>query len=155
VVQRLVVHLAQTLRHRLDRLAAAVQHQPAQVALPTGALIGALKRREQVVGVGFQPSADHSQFGGCEATHSLLPCAWTGTTSPHTPPINHRPDRVLLGGSGPWPKSTATRRRPLRRLRAAFGSIEILWIVDHNNGQDQNDEPIQEGEQALPADPQC
>jgi hypothetical protein len=43
----------------------------------------------------------------------------------------------------------------LRRLRAAFGSIEILWIVDHNNGQDQNDEPIQEGEQALPADPQC
>jgi protein-tyrosine-phosphatase len=27
----------------------------------TGALIGALKRREQVVGVGFQPSADHSQ----------------------------------------------------------------------------------------------
>lgn len=66
-------------------------------ALVAAPLIGALKRREQVVGVGFQPSADHSQFGGCEATHSLLPCAWTGRTSPHTLPINHRPDRVLLG----------------------------------------------------------
>lgn len=65
-------------------------------ALVAAPLIGALKRREQVVGVGFQPSADHSQFGGCEATHSLLPCAWTGRTSPHTLPINHRPDRVLL-----------------------------------------------------------
>ena len=35
----------------------------------------------------------------------------------------------------------------LRRLRAAFGFVEILRIVDHNDGQDQ-DEPHEEGEQA-------
>jgi hypothetical protein len=71
-MQRLVVHLAQALGHRLDRLAAAVQHQPAQVALPAGALIGTLKRREDVVGEGFQSSTDRGQLGWCEASHSLL-----------------------------------------------------------------------------------
>jgi hypothetical protein len=75
VVQRLVVHLTQPGGHRLDRLAAAVQHQPAQVALPAGALIAAWQRREQVVGEGFQASTDPGQLGCCEATHSLLPCA--------------------------------------------------------------------------------
>jgi hypothetical protein len=35
----------------------------------------------------------------------------------------------------------------LRRLRAAFGFIEVLRIVDH----DQDQEP-EEGEQAPPAD---
>jgi hypothetical protein len=35
----------------------------------------------------------------------------------------------------------------LRRLRAAFGFVEVLRIVDHDQGQDQDDEPIQ-GEQA-------
>jgi hypothetical protein len=39
----------------------------------------------------------------------------------------------------------------LRRLRAAFGFVEILRIVDHD-GQDQDDKPIEEGEQAPPAD---
>jgi hypothetical protein len=76
VVQRLVVHLAQALGHRLDRLAPPIQHQPTQVALPTGALIGTWQRREDVVGEGFQASADRGQLGCCEATHSLLPCAW-------------------------------------------------------------------------------
>ena len=39
----------------------------------------------------------------------------------------------------------------LRRLRAAFGFVEILRIVDHD-GQDQDDKPIEEGGQAPPAD---
>jgi hypothetical protein len=41
----------------------------------------------------------------------------------------------------------------LRRLRAAFGFVEVLRIVDHNDDQDQNDhEPLEEGGQAPPAD---
>jgi hypothetical protein len=40
----------------------------------------------------------------------------------------------------------------LRRLRAAFGFVEILRIVDHYDGQDQDDDqPIEEGEQPPPA----
>jgi hypothetical protein len=39
----------------------------------------------------------------------------------------------------------------LRRLRAAFGFVEILRIVDHD-GQDQDGKPIEEGEQAPPAE---
>ena len=85
MVQRLVVHLIQALGHRLDRLAPAVQHQPTQVALPAGALIGTLKRREDVVGEGLQASTDRGQLGGCEATHSLLPYAGTGRTGSLTP----------------------------------------------------------------------
>jgi hypothetical protein len=35
----------------------------------------------------------------------------------------------------------------LRRLRAAFGFIMILRIVDHYDGQDQDeDQPIEQGE---------
>jgi hypothetical protein len=84
-MQRLVVHLAKALGHRLDRLAAAVQHQPTQVALPAGALIGTWQRREQVVGEGLQASTDPGQFGCCQASHSLLPCAGTGRTDPSHP----------------------------------------------------------------------
>jgi hypothetical protein len=40
----------------------------------------------------------------------------------------------------------------LRRLRAAFGFVEILRIIDHAVGQDQDHEPIEEGEQGPPAD---
>jgi hypothetical protein len=41
----------------------------------------------------------------------------------------------------------------LRRLGAAFGFVEVLQIIDHNDGQDQDDgEPIEEGEQPPPAD---
>jgi hypothetical protein len=36
----------------------------------------------------------------------------------------------------------------LRRLRAAFGLVEVLRIVDHHDDQDQDDEPPEEGEQA-------
>ena len=35
----------------------------------------------------------------------------------------------------------------LRRLRAAFGFVEILRVVDHHD-----DEPIEGGEQDSPAD---
>ena len=41
----------------------------------------------------------------------------------------------------------------LRRLRAAFGFVEVLRIIDHNDGQDQDDDqPTEEGEQGPPAD---
>jgi hypothetical protein len=40
----------------------------------------------------------------------------------------------------------------LRRLRAAFGFVEVLRIVDHDQGQDQDDEPLAEGEQPPSAD---
>jgi hypothetical protein len=32
----------------------------------------------------------------------------------------------------------------LRRLRAAFGFVEILEVVDHEADQDQDDEPIKD-----------
>jgi hypothetical protein len=34
----------------------------------------------------------------------------------------------------------------LRRLRAAFGFVEVLRVIDHDPGQDQDDEPIEQGE---------
>ena len=41
----------------------------------------------------------------------------------------------------------------LRRLRAAFGFVEILRILDHDLGQDEDDEePIEEGEPPAPTD---
>jgi hypothetical protein len=41
----------------------------------------------------------------------------------------------------------------LRRLRAAFGFVEILRVVDHDPGQDQDDgEATGEGDQAPPQD---
>jgi hypothetical protein len=39
----------------------------------------------------------------------------------------------------------------LRRLRAAFGFVEVRRVVDHQVGQD-DEEPLEEGEQASPAD---
>ena len=42
----------------------------------------------------------------------------------------------------------------LRRLRAAYGFVEVLRIIDHD-GQDQEedeDEALNEGEEAPPAD---
>jgi hypothetical protein len=91
VVQRLVVDLTQALGHRLDRLAPAVQHQPAQVALPAGALIGARQRGEEVVGQSFQASTDPGQLGCCETTHSLLPLCMDredGSLTPYPPTTN-------------------------------------------------------------------
>jgi hypothetical protein len=35
----------------------------------------------------------------------------------------------------------------LRRRRAVFGFVEVLRIVGHGQGQDQDDEPLEEGEQ--------
>jgi hypothetical protein len=41
----------------------------------------------------------------------------------------------------------------LRRLRAAFGFVEILRIVDRTDGLDQeDDESLEEGEEPPPAD---
>jgi hypothetical protein len=44
------------------------------------------------------------------------------------------------------------QQEALRRLRAAFGFVEILRIVDHDQGQDQDDEPIEKREQTPTAD---
>jgi hypothetical protein len=39
------------------------------------------------------------------------------------------------------------QKAALRRLRAAFGFVEILRVVDHHDGQDQDDdEPMEQGE---------
>jgi hypothetical protein len=88
VVQRLVVHLAEPGGHRPDRLAAALQQQPAQVALPAGALIGALQRGEEVVGEPFQAVTDGGQLGRCDAPHGVS-LARTGRTAPSHP--THQP----------------------------------------------------------------
>ena len=41
----------------------------------------------------------------------------------------------------------------LRRLRAAFGFVQVLRIVDHDDGQDQDDDKLtDEGEEASPTD---
>jgi hypothetical protein len=39
----------------------------------------------------------------------------------------------------------------LRRLRAVFGFVEVLRIVDHDQDQD-DDQPIEEGEPPAAAD---
>jgi hypothetical protein len=40
----------------------------------------------------------------------------------------------------------------LRRLRAAFGFIQLLRIIDHDDDEDQDDdEPLEEGEPPAPA----
>ena len=41
------------------------------------------------------------------------------------------------------------QKAALRRLRAAF--VEVLRIIDHNDGQDQDNEPIEEGKRGPPA----
>ncbi len=85
MVQRLVVHLAQPRRRRLDRLAPAVQQQSAQVTLPPGALIGAGKRRQEVVGEGFQASTDRGQLGWCETTQQPAPLCMDREDGSFTP----------------------------------------------------------------------
>ena len=41
----------------------------------------------------------------------------------------------------------------LRQLRAAFGFVEVLRIVDHDDGRDQDDDKLpDEGEEASPID---
>jgi hypothetical protein len=71
MVQRLVVHLPQPLGHRLDRLAPAVQHQPAQVARAAGTLVLARQRLKEVVGERLQASTDGGQLGRCDACQQL------------------------------------------------------------------------------------
>ena len=70
MVQRLVVHLPEALGHRLDRLAAPLQHQPAQVALPAGPLVLARQRLEDIVRERFQAPADGAQLAWCDAPHT-------------------------------------------------------------------------------------
>ena len=41
----------------------------------------------------------------------------------------------------------------LRRLRAAFGFVEVLEVVGNNDSQDQDDDPpTDEGKEGPPAD---
>jgi hypothetical protein len=94
VVQRLVVHLAQPLGHRLNRLAAPVQHQPTQVAHAASALILPPQRLEDVVREGFQASADSGQPAWCGARHRLLSTSFEGTDS-----LTRQPSQANLTGS--------------------------------------------------------
>jgi hypothetical protein len=90
VVQRLVVDLPQPLRHRLDRLAPAIQHQPAQVVLATGTLVLARQRLEDVLGKGFQASADSSQVAWCDAPHAA------SLVDRRAHPLTHHPSDANL-----------------------------------------------------------
>ena len=41
----------------------------------------------------------------------------------------------------------------LQRLRAAFGFVQVLRIIDHHDAQDQDDDKLtEEGDQGSPAD---
>jgi hypothetical protein len=42
--------------------------------------------------------------------------------------------RRAVSRLGPWPSSTPAKRQPLRRMRAAFGFIEVLEVVHHDDG---------------------
>jgi hypothetical protein len=45
----------------------------------------------------------------------------------------------------------ADQAAALRRLRAAFGFVQILRVLDHSDGQDQDDNgPVEKGEPAPP-----
>jgi hypothetical protein len=88
VVQRLVVDLPQTLGHRLDRLAPPVQHQPAQVALAAGTLVGARQRLEDVGGEGLQAIADGGQLGRSDARHPVPSTRCEGRI--HSHPNHHK-----------------------------------------------------------------
>jgi hypothetical protein len=44
------------------------------------------------------------------------------------------------------------QKAALRRLRAAFGFVQVLRVINHGQGQDEDDQPIEEGEQIPPAD---
>src|SRR6266536_107701 len=71
--------------HRLDRLAAAVQQQPAQVALAAATLIPTGQRLEDVGGEPLQAVTDGGQLGRCDAPHGVS-LARTGRTAPYTLP---------------------------------------------------------------------
>jgi ferric-dicitrate binding protein FerR (iron transport regulator) len=47
---------------------------------------------------------------------------------------------------GLWAELDPDHEAALRRLRAAVGFIEALEAVDHND-QEQDDEPLEEGEE--------
>jgi hypothetical protein len=74
LLQRLLVTVWEPLGHGLDRLALAVQHQPAQIALTPAALIGARQRLEHLGGEGDQAPAHPGQLGrGHRVQTSTLP----------------------------------------------------------------------------------
>jgi hypothetical protein len=93
MVQRLVVDLAEALGHRLHRLAPAIQHQPAQVALPRArwslcgndSKISSAKasRRPRIVASSPGVTPPRCLLGGPEGA------------STHTPSVRRKPDTVL------------------------------------------------------------
>jgi hypothetical protein len=53
--------------------------------------------------------------------------------------------------AGPMTELDPDQEAALRRLRAAFGFVEVLRIVDHNDDQDPDgDEPLEEAEKPPP-----
>src|SRR5437773_1388697 len=73
-----------------DPPAPAVQHQPAQVALATGALVGAREGLEHVGGERLKAPADGGQLGRCDAP--TAPSWWTRRAHP---PTHHPSDANL------------------------------------------------------------
>ena len=76
-MQRLIVDLpAEAGRHRLHRLAATLQHQPAHIARPAGPLILARQRLEAVVHERFQAPTDGGQLCWRDASHTAPSGEW-------------------------------------------------------------------------------
>src|SRR5829696_2487619 len=72
-----------------------------------------------------------------------------GISAPGRPP--RRATAALAGR--PVAEIAPDQAAALRRLRAAFGFVEILRVVDHNEIQDQDDDQLtEEGQQGPPAD---
>lgn len=69
LLQALLVAVLQAVRHRLDRLALAVEHQPPQVDLSPAALIIARHRLEHLLCELDQAAADPLQLCGAQPRH--------------------------------------------------------------------------------------
>jgi hypothetical protein len=80
LLQRLLVAVREALGHGLDRLALAVQHQPAQVALTPAALIGPGQGFEHLGGEGDQAPAHPGQLG---RSHRVLTSTLPSSTMRH------------------------------------------------------------------------
>jgi hypothetical protein len=132
-MQRLVVDLAEALRHRLDRLTPSLEHQPAQVAGAAGSLVLTRQGLEHLVRERLQASADSGQLACCDASHSSL--LVDRRAHPPTSSLRRKPDRALLTARE---VSTITRNQTKkhqpeldRRENGGVRERRVSWVVDH------------------------
>src|SRR5450830_455341 len=122
--EALLVAVGEARRHRLDRLAAPVEHQAAQVGLAPAALIGARQRAEHLRGEGDQLAA---RLGKLRRPHELrvlgmVPPTTTMISSPGFAAAQQRPAQangVLLVVVSSCGTPVSRRRVPIR-----FGTSE-------------------------------